>query len=118
MRSRQEITFRLRQEAANTILALSSPNPSFSAESPLPRLPEPEAVANNLRGGNYARELIRTADEILQGRIPVFDRLIDYGPRIAWRRDPRNGIETPPNYFRRVPYLDAAAAGDHKFVWE
>lgn len=118
MRSRQEITFRLRQEAANAILAFSSPNLSFSAESPLARLPEPNAVANKLRGSEYAVELVRTADEILRGRIPIFDSFIDYGARIAWRRDPREGIETPPNYFRRVPYLDAAAAGDHKFVWE
>ena len=29
-----------------------------------------------------------------------------------------SGIETGTLYFRRIPYLDAAGAGDHKIVWE
>ncbi len=43
---------------------------------------------------------------------------MDYGPSIAWRRDPQRGIETPQKYFRLIPYLDLAAAGDHKLIWE
>jgi Heparinase II/III-like protein/Heparinase II/III N-terminus len=118
MRSAREIQFRLRQEAANSLLALSSPKLTLRADTPLALLPEPSAVAQALRGTNYARELMAIADEILRGRIPIFDRVIDYGEEIAWRRDPHRSIETPTRYFRRIPYLDLAAAGDHKFVWE
>ena len=118
MRSPREIQFRLRQEAANALLALSSPNLKLQAETPLSLLPSPNAVADALRHTDYARGLVRTADEVLQGRIPIFDTVIDYGPTIAWRRDPYRGTETPAQYFRRIPYLDLAAAGDHKYIWE
>ena len=43
---------------------------------------------------------------------------IDTGPEIRWRRDYLRGIETGLDYFRRIPYLDTARAGDHKIVWE
>src|SRR5664279_6403416 len=58
MRSAREITFRLRQEAANALLAISSPNLQLRAEAPLPLLPDPTAVASSLRDSNYARELV------------------------------------------------------------
>ncbi len=118
MRSAREIHFRLRQEDANALLAPSSPNLHLQAETPLAILPSPDSVADALRDTDYARELVGIADGILRGRIPIFDRVIDYGQTIAWRRDPHRGIETPANYFRRIPYLDLATAGDHKFIWE
>ena len=43
---------------------------------------------------------------------------VEYGPAIAWRRDPLSGKETPRDYFRFIPYLDAQVAGDHKVIWE
>src|SRR5215475_11062973 len=106
MRSRQEIVFRLRQEAANALLAFSSPNLHLQAEAPLAILPGPSAVADVLRSTDYARELTSIADAILQGRIPIFEGTFDYGETIAWRRDLQRNIETPTIYFRRVPYLD------------
>ena len=118
MRSPREIKFRLRQEAANVLLALSPPNLDLSAHTPLPSLPVPSAVAGAIRDSDYARDLVRTADEILEGRVPIFGQMIDYGPKVAWRRDPQRGIETPAAYFRRIPYLDVAAVGDHKLIWE
>jgi hypothetical protein len=118
MRSPREIKFRLRQEAANALLAVSSPHLELTAETPLPDLPDPAAVSNAIRNSDSARQLVATADEILQGRVPIFDQVIDYGPKVAWRRDPQRGIETPPSYFRRIPYLDVAAVGDHKLIWE
>ncbi len=39
-------------------------------------------------------------------------------PRFDWRRDYRHGKESGTAYFRRIPYLDFAAVGDHKFIWE
>jgi hypothetical protein len=118
MRSRQEITFRLRQEIANALLAISSPDLKLKAELPLAILPDPAQVAKALRDTQYARDLIATADEILLGRIPILGQTFDYGPQVAWRKDPYRGTETPARYFRRIPYLDVAAAGDHKFIWE
>src|SRR5215469_11065556 len=107
MRSPREIKFRLRQEAANALLAVSSPNLDLTADTALPLLADPSAVANFLRDSDYAQGLIRLADEILQGRVPIFGQVIDYGPKVAWRRDPQRDIETPSSYFRRIPYLDA-----------
>jgi heparinase II/III-like protein len=118
MRSAREITFRLRQEAANALLTVSSLNLGLRAETPLALLPDPAAVANALRDTAYSRELVALANEILRGRIPIFDTLVDYGDTIAWRRDPYRGTETSATYFRRIPYLDLSAAGDHKFIWE
>lgn len=118
MRSAREITFRLRQEAANALLAISSPKLTLQADTPLALLPDPSVVANALRDTEYYRELIAIADEILGGRIPIFDAIIDYGSTIPWRRDLNRGTETPATYFRRIPYLDFTAVGDHKFIWE
>ncbi len=118
MRSFSELTFRLRQEVANALLYLSPPNLELQAVAPLGLLPSPSAVGEALRDTAYAREWVRLADEILQGRIPVLGSVVDYGSTVAWRRDPQRGIETPQKYFRLIPYLDAAAAGDHKLIWE
>ena len=118
MRSAREIQFRLRQEAANSLLALSSPKQALQADTPLAVLPNPTSVADALCDTDYARNIVATADEILRGHIPLFDGVVDYGDKIAWRRDPHRGTETPASYFRRIPYLDLATAGDHKFIWE
>jgi hypothetical protein len=118
MRSFRELSFRLRQEAANALLYFSPQNLKLQATTPLDVLPQPSGIAAALCGSDNARELTELANEVLQGRIPLFGRAVDYGPSIAWRRDPQRGIETPQKYFRLVPYLDLAAAGDHKLIWE
>src|ERR1035438_6007207 len=118
MRSFRELSFRLRQEAANALLYFSPPNLKLHASAPLGALPDPNAVSEALRDTDYASELVRLADEIVQGRIPVLGDVVDYGATVAWRRDPQRGIETPQKYFRTIPYLDLASAGDHKLIWE
>jgi hypothetical protein len=118
MRSFSELSFRLRQEAANGLLYFSPPNLSLHASAPLNVLPHPNAVGDALRDTDYARQLVRLADEVAQGRIPVLGDVVDYGATVAWRRDPQRGIETPQKYFRTIPYLDLATAGDHKLIWE
>ena len=118
MRSFRELTFRLRQEAANGLLYFSPPNLNLHASAPLDVLPAPGAVGDALRDTDYTRELVRLADEIVQGRIPVLGDVVDYGATVAWRRDPQRGVETPQKYFRTIPYLDLASAGDHKLIWE
>jgi Heparinase II/III-like protein/Heparinase II/III N-terminus len=118
MRSFRELSFRLRQEAANAYLYYSSPNLNLQATTPLDVLPAPDELRAWLRDTGYSCELEKLADEVVRGRVPVFGSIIDYGATIAWRRDPQSGVETPAKYFRRIPYLDLAASGDHKVIWE
>ena len=112
MRSPKEIRFRLSQELANIRLLLSPP-----------RLPEKVAhgFPQNLPPVTLPVEgaaLIALADQLLQHRFPLLGHELETGPEIRWRRDYVQGIEGGLEYFRRVPYLDAAKAGDHKIIWE
>ncbi|MDX2266462.1 MAG: alginate lyase family protein [Bryobacter sp.] len=89
MRSPAEIAFRLRQELANLLLYLRPPHAPTSLQPlPLPPLP------------------------------PVAAALPTIAPPVPWRQDPTSKIETPLVYFRRIPYLDPARAGDHKAIWD
>lgn len=81
-------------------------------------LPEPESIARRLRGSGLQDRLTEVAETVCAGRIPLLGFEIDPGAEIRWRRDYRNHRETPSVYFRRVPYLDFARAGDHKVIWE
>ncbi len=118
MRSVREITFRLAQEAGNLEMRLRTPRARADADAPLRGLPAPAGVAGVLRGTPYADRVISLAEQIRAHRFPLLGLTIDAGPHIRWRRDPASGIETPPRYFRLIPYLDAARAGDHKLIWE
>ena len=71
-----------------------------------------------MKGTAYARELIATADSILEHRFPILGITIDTGPEIDWRRDYLHKVSSGTAYFRRVPYLDFSQVGDHKVVWE
>jgi hypothetical protein len=68
--------------------------------------------------GEFAREVTDLADQIRQHRFPIFGATVDTGPEIRWRRDYIRRIETDLAYFRRIPFLNTARAGDHKIVWE
>ena len=117
MRSIKEVAFRLRQEAANFWLLATKPQ--FKGKTPnVLALPDPQVVAAALRGSAYAKELESTAHELLAHRFPLLGVTIETGPEIHWRRDYQHGKESGTGYFRRIPYLDFAAVGDHKFIWE
>ena len=116
MRSRAEIRFRLSQEASDLWMRVRPPRADVSQVGRIGRLPK--APVEALRGTAYAAELERLAGQILAHRFPVLGTTIETGQTIEWRRDPTSGITTPPHYFRRIPYLDARQAGDHKFIWE
>ncbi len=118
IRSPREIAFRLQQEAMNFALAARPPGGHFTASSPLPGLPDPAPVIDRLRGTDFARQVVSIADEVLAHRFPLLGFQVETGPKIAWRRDYRSGIETGTGYFRRIPYLDASQVGDHKVIWE
>ncbi|HUS07497.1 MAG TPA: alginate lyase family protein [Bryobacteraceae bacterium] len=119
MRSPAEIAFRLRQELANAALAVARPRTGeLNIPSPLPGLPDPHAVASRLRGTAYAKQVAEIAQQILRRQVPALGLTLSIGDEIHWRRDHVIGIETPLSYFRRIPYLDPARAGDHKVIWE
>src|SRR5579864_8653154 len=111
MRTLNEIGFRLRQEVSNLFL-LARP----------PRLPEKSSTPA-VRGFPAISvpsmsEITRLAEKIRSHRFPLFDQELDFGSPIHWRRDAISGRETPPEYFRRIHYLDPEVAGDHKIIWE
>lgn len=118
MRSSAELWFRLRQETANVRMLLLPPGLGRLPEAPAGLLPDVAAVAARLRGTPYAAEVERLAEGILRHRFPLLGLEVETGPAIRWRRDAVHGVETGTPYFRRVPYLDFAQAGDHKVVWE
>lgn len=119
MRSFHEITYRLRQEAANVSLLLLPPSPVLrSPAGCLSGLPDPEPVARILAGSAYADEVVRLARLIEAGRYPLFGEIVSLGTLPVWRRDWKTGQESGLDYFRRIRYLDPETVGDHKRVWE
>ena len=117
MRSPAEIKFRLRQESANLYLLLAQPAFTGPAPNHL-ALPDPRACAAALRGSAFESALLATAQSILAHRIPLLGTTLDIGPHIDWRRDHAHNKTSAVQYFRLVPYLNFAAVGDHKFIWE
>lgn len=118
MRSPREIVFRLKQELRNLELLKFPPKYHADAASPLASLPAPRPVAHQLRNTEFAATLLQTAGDILAHRFPLLGFTIDTGREIDWRRDYVHQLATGTQYFRFIPYLDAARAGDHKNIWE
>jgi hypothetical protein len=120
VRSISEIRFRLVQEAANARLFAFAPSLTSPAlaSKPLTLLPSPDAAAARVRGSQLAEDLERLADDICAHRFPILGYVIETGPEIRWRRDSVHEVESGLSYFRRIPYLNAALAGDHKVIWE
>jgi uncharacterized heparinase superfamily protein len=117
MRSIAELKFRAGQEAANVRLLLLPPR--FAGVAPLRlALPDTQAVAAALRGSAYQELIEATAQSILAHRFPLLGAIVETGPGIQWRRDYQHGRESGLEYFRRIPYLNFSAVGDHKFIWE
>ncbi|MEQ1946247.1 MAG: alginate lyase family protein [Bryobacteraceae bacterium] len=108
--------FRARQEAANLWLAYGPPSET-PATKPLP-LPDPSAVTSMLRGTAYEARLLAIAEGILRREFALLGYSIQTEPGIRWRRDYVHARESGLAYFRRIPYLNTLAVGDHKVVWE
>ena len=119
MRSAGEISFRLRQELRNVALWARPPHlPSTLPASEHRWAVDPRRIAARLKNTEFAAGVIRLAEQVLEHRFPLLGLTIDTGPEIHWRRDYVSGRETGLDYFRRIPYLDASKAGDHKVIWE
>lgn len=108
-RSPAELRFRLRQEGANLLLWRMPPCPRLSQPAwPLPGLTLPPA----------APDIDSLAARIQRHEFPVLGATLHTGPNIRWRKDYLSGCESGLEYFRKIPYLDASRAGDHKVIWE
>ena len=104
-----EILFRLLQEGGNLYDLLIPRSKEWADAARIPMRP------GIVPAQEHVAEL---AAEIRAGRIPLFDRILEAGSEIQWRRDYENGITTGLDYFRRIPYLNRSRAGDHKNIWE
>jgi hypothetical protein len=106
-RSPREIAFRLRQEVRNLALLANPPRlkKGFVIPStPLIGMPEPGEFADPLPDS----DLQDLAAQIREHRFTL----------LGITRDYVHGKETGTDYFRLIPFLDAARAGDHKIIWE
>ncbi len=63
------------------------------------------------------RQTIEEADDILAGRIQVFEHKCDVGRPVDWHRDPLSGTRWPLEHFTRVQ-LRPRAGADARAVWE
>ncbi len=117
MRSFAEITFRARQEAANLYLLAAKPQFRGKINREL-ALPNPRSVVDALHGFSYAHSVEELADHVIAHRFPLLGTEIQTRSNIHWRCDYIHGKESALSYFRRVPYLDFSAVGDHKVIWE
>jgi Heparinase II/III-like protein/Heparinase II/III N-terminus len=119
LRSLREIAVRLRQELRNVYAFRSPPNFQFDPKfAPGIRLPQTAEIITGLRGTGFEREVLELAGQIRRHNFPILGVTIETGPQVPWRRDHVSGIETGLSCFRRIPYLDARRAGDHKMIWE
>lgn len=119
VRSPSEIYFRLKQEALNGLHYLAPPSLG-SAEPPRlrPLWPSGETAAAALAGSPFAGRVASLAQQIGEGRLPLLGYQVQLPQPIPWRRDLVHGQETGLSWFRTLPYLDFAAVGDHKVIWE
>jgi len=117
-RSAAEVLFRVKQEAANLSQWIIKPGLSGSVDVPRLDLPDGNWAARRVKGTPYAAEVEQLADSILDHKFPLLGVHLDTGKEIDWRRDYSNGRTSGLEYFRFVRYLDFAAVGDHKYVWE
>jgi hypothetical protein len=118
LRSPREIAFRLKQELTNAYRYARPPKIELEGFAPRLKLPDPAAIAAKLAGTRFAEEVIALAEQIRAHRFPILGLTIETETEIHWRRDYTSGVETGLDYFRLIPYLDAAQSGDHKVIWE
>jgi hypothetical protein len=63
--------------------------------------------------------LLGRADRACQGRFDFFGRHAwHFGDPIDWCLEPTTGKRTTLDHWTQIPYLDGAAVGDKKIVWE
>lgn len=117
-RSKEEILFRLKQEAANLQMWLRPPVLRAAPEIRNLNWPDAGPVAAQWAGSSLADSIVSVAEQVSRGEYPLLGVTLRPGRELRWRRDYFLNRESELAYFRRVPYLDRERAGDHKIVWE
>ncbi len=66
-----------------------------------------------------ASAILHDADEICAHRFRLLGyENLDFGNEIDWHLDPVHGKRAPLDPWFKIPFLDFAAVGDHKVIWE
>lgn len=117
MRSPNEILFRLKQETTNLYLLAAQPQLK-SADMGLLPFPNAQKTADALRETGFADRTLARAELVLAHNMPLLGTRVNTGSEIQWRFDYQHERGSDLSYFRRIRYLDFAAVGDHKFIWE
>ncbi len=115
LRSAREYWFRLHQLGANAVMWAFSGSRRSGEFHFLERYRE---ILSVLLPPIEAPALRDLAEQIVAHEFPIFCTVIGTGAAIDWRRDYLSGKSSGLEYFRFVPYLDAASVGDHKVIWE
>lgn len=87
----------------------------------IPGLADLAGTVSAVRARHPARvaEVVRAADEVVAGRFALLGHApIHLADPIDWWRDALRGVRAPDRHWSRIPYLDPAVAGDHKWTWE
>lgn len=70
-------------------------------------------------GNAAAKDLIRAADAICDGRIELLGfGPVEVGTEIDWHREPISGIVSPRKHWKEFDELDASESGDKRILWE
>lgn len=71
------------------------------------------------RAPEAAEETIEQAEQIIIRRVDLLGYTgLDFGREIDWHADPVHQKRAPRRLWYRIPYLDVAAVGDSKVIWE
>ena len=114
----QELCLTAQQEIGNAWFAARPPRLAGDATRRVVLLPDPDPALDRVRRSGFGDEIVRLAELALVGVYQLFGHTMELGTPPHWRREIVHGQELPLDYFRRVPFLDAASVGDARLVWE
>jgi len=88
--------------------------------SRVPTDPPPRAVRSFVgRCTRVTPDLyIQAAEEILAGKLKIFNLEYDSGLPPVWNRDPKTGTIAPLAFGKTLNYRDESVVGDIKYLWE
>lgn len=82
-------------------------------------VPDREAIAREFPG--ESERLVRSADALLAGRVPLFAHTYEFGPdpaRWPWNQSPDGGPDVPLEFGPTLDYRNPARAGNTRLLWE
>jgi len=106
-RLRQRVSAQLQQFGLGTVLQV--PDADLSMAGP---------VFVAMRPSVSIDTYMEAADQILAGRLRIFDSEYLLGEVPQWNRDPKTGRHAPMVFGKTLDYRDDALVGDIKYLWE